>query len=509
MSSDHEHEPLFIPSSPAATASQQEGDPTNDMEALRLAQALSRYLTRRAAENETPPRRVRHELLNAIKCVGVRLPDSQLQFSQTSGSQQSQAPLHSSLRPPTRQPSESLRSRGTRSASPDRTQSDRSSSPPQDRQPAAAPPPPPRRPPKAPKSSRETVAKTRLAGILDAYDALLAPEGAEHSLVPVRDLVALLRGEGGEKMPGQKSGHAALEDQALLRAIRGFTHRRNDNTTAEYDEHLSGFPPDWKRLPNHKHALDEVIDGLVEKSTQLSNNAPDAGVELSKRLSWHRKDVVRGFSWVNSVWHKIETLCVHINYTALAKGHEGLTRRKGLKNEFFESWLGKDKKHLARLPPDASDEAEEESKELRARFEKAFGEASRARSRLYDLYMNLGPAIILDPFWTVEDCYHHTSKSMGQLIQAMSEHVEHDLVDTDDEGGNATGEEKAKHMFAPRTRLTAQTLINLAGYLGSRKFATYVHNFIVRYPSHPAQQTVMTGIEYTGGDITGDAEEEE
>ncbi|EIM89773.1 uncharacterized protein STEHIDRAFT_153614 [Stereum hirsutum FP-91666 SS1] len=276
---------------------------------------------------------------------------------------------------------------------------------------------------------------TRLPSILAALDSQPHP-------VSVDELCAyLLRGAPSR---GQ---HAVHEDAALLRAHKGYSCRAGDLTQWQTALRPQGIAP--------------TLAQFCEDSLDLLHHSIED--RLSQRLANLTADPTLS-RWLQTVLVKIECLYFQRDYSNHTHGHGSKRWLSGWREKEFTEWL----KHQPRWPdilaiPEDDRPSSELYKSHRKTFDRELESLKRSRSRLADLYEKFGPAIVLDPFFTLDDCYAFRSDYFQPVYAELH------APDT------------ARARLVANVQATTETLCALASFVGGPSVAHYLDVFLARF----------------------------
>ncbi|KZV64695.1 hypothetical protein PENSPDRAFT_690533 [Peniophora sp. CONT] len=326
------------------------------------------------------------------------------------------------------------------------------------------PPPPPKKRKSAgdnSSSSDKLAAEARKRADAFLHEALDAITPAIGPSVLADLIVQDNRAEAGN----QVRKHASLEDAALHRALVGFTPPPADDNSGASWTNIPRFclasAPAGGALP--------VLHAYCQRS--LSLDREDSGADLERRVrergSWLGTDPLGGARWVTNTIQKIEVLRFDRDYDTLIAGEGGKGRQLAMLDKLFRAWLPSDKKDV--------DIKTAEGSKLKDSFRALFDAQRRARNRLRELYDNLGPSVLIDPFWTVDTCFHHRSKPFTKLIALVFEEL------TGDPDNDA-------HSLQMRYADNHRTLRSLADHLGGPVLEEYVAAFLRDQPSLPGKE---------------------
>ncbi|KAI0038462.1 hypothetical protein FA95DRAFT_1662791 [Auriscalpium vulgare] len=251
--------------------------------------------------------------------------------------------------------------------------------------------------------------------------------------------------------------HGVVENEALIRAISGYALPANPNV--------------WPDFPIAAGAV--PIAALCVQAAHLRRGAltVDAVVAREKLIA----SDPTGHRWTRAVFDKIEAILLLRQVQERRTGRGGATWHKGITKQRFEAWLGA-QTGGARLYADNIDRARDDYQPAFAQAKKTFDqlmtEEQRNRHALHDMYMQFGPAVLLDPLWTAANCHSRRSRDFRGLLHALQR-----TPLTDADGLNP---------FRQAYERTCLALCSLAAHLGGADFNTYVVDFLVAAPSHVA-----------------------
>ncbi|KAA1476128.1 hypothetical protein DENSPDRAFT_495622 [Dentipellis sp. KUC8613] len=248
--------------------------------------------------------------------------------------------------------------------------------------------------------------------------------------------------------------YAVLEDGALARSYRGFEPPETDS--------------DWGTLHD---SSDAAARSDLLRFCRQSLDLVNASVE--DRLVTRHGFLMRkpsGFRWLFKLISKVEALLYQREYEMYSRGPSSKDWRNALIARQYYEWLRNqpDWAHLAPMDGEARIK-DFEFEEATKAFIRIRVHGGRSRARLTVLYLQLGPAVLLDPTWDSNNMHFHRSRTFPGVLGYLSDYPDLPVDDT------------------------AETLVALGRYVGGPVVAEYISKFLAAYPSRPAQADHTTG----------------
>ncbi|TFY68657.1 hypothetical protein EVG20_g3472 [Dentipellis fragilis] len=283
---------------------------------------------------------------------------------------------------------------------------------------------------------------------------------AENPPVKPMDLVRLLLDK-----PPNGVKFAVFEDQAALaRSYRGFEPpETNLDWGTFHDSSDAAARSDLWRLCGQSLELvnASVEDRLVTRHTVHFFTIFDFPLYLPQQFLMRDPT---GCRWLLDLVGKVEALLYHRGYDERSRGKGGRAWRNTLIARQFQEWLKNqpDWAYLALLDGEARTR-DPKFEEATKTFVRLRTHGGRSRAHLTLLYLQLGPAVLLDPTWDSDNVHFHRSKAFSGVLGYLSDYPNLPVENT------------------------AKTLVALGRYLGGPVVAEYLSKFLAVYPSRPAQ----------------------
>ncbi|KAI0041787.1 hypothetical protein FA95DRAFT_1610715 [Auriscalpium vulgare] len=269
---------------------------------------------------------------------------------------------------------------------------------------------------------------------------------------------------------GARDGrYAIIENEAFIRALSGYAAPADRNWPA-FPAAAAGAAP---------------VSALCMQASDLRRSALTVDTVLAREKLLASDPT--GHRWTRAVFDKIEAILLRCEVRSKRSGPGGAKWHTRLSNQRLEAWLST---HIGweSLYADNIDRAPKDYDadfvHAKKTFTRLMIEEQRNRTALHAMYMQFGPAILIDPLWTAANCYSHRSRGFAALLAAL-----HDRPLTDADGLNPF-----RRAYAP----TCIALCSLAEHLGGVDFLNHVVDFLAAVPSHYALWRGLLALRYRG-----------
>ncbi|KAF7324215.1 hypothetical protein MSAN_02534400 [Mycena sanguinolenta] len=214
------------------------------------------------------------------------------------------------------------------------------------------------------------------------------------------------------------------EDMALARVLRGFSGSRSRRT--------------WLKIVQKYIEKAKLDFGEFCKASNRLGNGNDQRQLLQRDLLITNTEDSRQIKYfLTAIIHKIETIKFTAQWNGLTGAGSKLAKRD-YNIELFKEFRKADFKGLSESA------AKAKLKELKTdleEFNASRGKIVTARNRLYSAYSNFGTAVLIDPFFTVENLGVKRSKHYASLLDTLL-HLAPTYVDENGNGRLARQEQQ-------------------------------------------------------------------